>query len=95
MGMFSFCPVIAALFLLAISFFVVLAIPKAETKRTKQFGRIVAILIWAMVVYLAGITVFSNVMKSSCSYGWKSKKFKKHHYGRKAKMYKEHHHMVK
>ena len=59
MGLFSIIPVTV---FLTVSFFVLYAVQKAETKGLKQFGRIIAVLLWisAAAVLSMGIFVLST-----------------------------------
>ena len=67
MGFFGAFPVISILVLLMLSFFVLLAIPKAETKKLKQFGRVIVIISWITALYLIAISIYANYTNSVMS----------------------------
>ncbi|UCH12830.1 MAG: hypothetical protein JSW18_02510 [Candidatus Omnitrophota bacterium] len=87
MSFYGISPVINVLILLVVSFFVLLAIPKADSRNIKQFGRAVVIAILITALYLAGISIYSNLKGDSCPY--KHGKYGHGKYG-KVKMYRHH-----
>ena len=51
-------PISHALFILAVSFFVLLGATKAESRVLKEFGRLIAIALWIVAIYLIAITIY-------------------------------------
>jgi len=74
-GMF---PIVKALLLLVVSFFVLIGVTKADSKRLKQFGRILAVALWLVSVCVITCSLFSGPSGKKCS-SMRKMKMMKHH----------------
>lgn len=61
-------PVVKALLMLIVSFFVLFAVSRTESKRLKQFGRILAVTLCIIAAYLIIIALYLSVTGKSLSY---------------------------
>lgn len=68
MMLFGLSPVVKALFMLVVSFFVLFAVAKTESKRLRQFGRIIAITLCIIAAYVIIMALYSSVMGKPCLY---------------------------
>lgn len=60
MGIIIILPIIPAVGMFTISFFVLLGVSKSESSGLKQLGRIVALTLWITSIYLIGFTIYAN-----------------------------------
>ncbi len=72
MGLFMAAKI---LFLLVVSFFILLSITKIKSKKLQQFGRLLAVSIWIlsafMVLNLLTVTLYDGGCKKSKKMGYK------------------------
>jgi len=68
MMLFGLFPVVKALVMLTVSFFVLFVVSKTESKALKQFGRILAVTFCIIAAYLIITALYLSVTGKPCSY---------------------------
>ncbi|MFA7677016.1 MAG: hypothetical protein WCY34_02480 [Candidatus Omnitrophota bacterium] len=58
MGIFGVFALIKVVFMLVVSFFVLFAVSKTDSKGLRQFGRILAFSIWVIAVYALAVNLY-------------------------------------
>lgn len=60
MGIIVILPIIPAVGMFTISFFVLLGVSKADSKGLKQLGRLIALTLWITSIYLIVFAIYTN-----------------------------------
>ena len=60
MSMVVFAPIVKAAMLLVVSFFVLFTASKTKDENLQQFGRIIAIVLWAIAASLVILCLYSS-----------------------------------
>lgn len=60
MGIIIILPIIPAVGMFTISFFVLLGASKTESKKLKEFGKLIAITLWVTSIYLIAFAIYTN-----------------------------------
>jgi len=76
MRIFGFTPIVNALFLLTVSFFVLLAASRSESRGLKQFGRIIAVAFWIIAASIVVGTVYLSLTDDFSPYKPRIKLFR-------------------
>lgn len=82
--LFGLFPIVKALFILALSFFILFVVSKTESKGLKQFGRIIAIALCIIATYVIIMALYSSATGKSCLYKsrfYRDMPYKKMHHG--------------
>jgi len=88
--LFGLFPIVQALVLLTVSFFILFVVPKIESKALKQFGRILAVTFCIIAAYLIITALYSSVTGKPCLYKSMPYKYMPH-----KQMYRGHPGMMK
>ena len=67
MNMVVFAPILKAAMLLVVSFFVLFTASKTKDENLQQFGRVIAIVLWAIAASLVILNVYSAYMGNKVS----------------------------
>jgi FtsH-binding integral membrane protein len=77
-----FFPIVKALCMLTVSFFILFAVSKTESKGLQQFGRIIAVTFWVMAIALVILSFYASLTGQSHLCGKdKGMFYKKMHHG--------------
>jgi len=71
MGCYGILPIVKALMLLVVSFFVLLGVTKTDSKNLKQFGRILAIILMTISAYVFIASFAVDLLGKQCPFNYK------------------------
>ncbi|MDD3296672.1 MAG: hypothetical protein PHU64_04845 [Candidatus Omnitrophica bacterium] len=81
MGIFGVFMLIKVIFMLVVSFFVLFAVSKTDSRGLQQFGRILAFSIWIIAIYILAVNLYARGIRN-VHYGSKAVRYGKKMSGR-------------